>query len=110
MDSLSQQSDKLWMEQCAAAAYYIRPRFGLTKALAYLIGEQFINILDSPDFYLDGRADLPKFAAEIRHWFKRRELEEYLDKAKRRRGGPHRRRALLREARELLLPPEQTQL
>jgi len=75
-----------WMEQCEAAEYYIRPRFGLTTALDYLVGEKFINYLDGPNFYPDWRNDLPKFAVEIRRRFKRRELHDYFEEAMRGRG------------------------
>jgi hypothetical protein len=94
----------LWIEQCAAADHYLRPRFGVKTALDYLVGEKFINFLESLNQYPDRRTDLPKFANEIQRRFKRHELREFLDESLSRRGGPHRQRALLREARDMLLP------
>ncbi len=100
----AQPTITLWMEQCAAAEQYIRPRFGLNNALEYLVGEKFIDYLDSPNVYPNWQADLPKFAAEIRRQFTSRELQNYLDEVRRGRQGSRQRKALLRQARALLLP------
>ena len=37
---------KIWIEQCEAARG-IEAEFGTQKALAYLIGEKFINFLEA---------------------------------------------------------------
>lgn len=95
---------KFWMEQCAAIDY-VR-HFGLTKALDHIVGEKLTNFLDYSELPPDHVADLPAFVAEIRRHFTARELREYLDRQKRQRGGTHRRRALLRQARQLLLLSE----
>lgn len=39
---------KIWIEQCEAAER-IEAEFGTDRALAYLIGEKFINFLEASD-------------------------------------------------------------
>ena len=39
---------KIWIEQCEAART-IEDEFGTDKALAYLIGEKFLNFLEAAD-------------------------------------------------------------
>ena len=73
---------KIWIEQCEAGRG-IRERFGLQKALGYLIGEKFINFLraaaDRPEF----AGEVPAFAAEIVDIFDRAEIRTYLDTVRR---------------------------
>jgi len=95
---------KFWQEQCAAIDY-VR-HFGLATALDYIVGEKLVNFLDYSELPPDHAADLPSFVAEILRQFTSRELRDYLDRQKRQRRGTHRRRALLRQARQLLLPFE----
>jgi hypothetical protein len=72
---------KLWKEQCEAAVD-IEAEFGADKALAYLIGEKFINFLEAAETDADFRAEIPSFVAKIKTMFERWQLAEYLDKAR----------------------------
>ena len=70
----------IWIEQCEAAKQ-TEAEFGTQQALAYLIGEKFLNFLDAeddPEF----RAEIPSFVAEIKTIFERWQLAEYLEKAR----------------------------
>ena len=72
---------KLWIEQCAAARG-IEDGFGVPKALAYLVGEKFLNFLEAAEFDAEFRAEIPAFAAEIKTIFEPRQLAEYLETAR----------------------------
>src|SRR3954464_12391779 len=72
---------KIWIEQCEAARG-IEDEFGTDKALAYLIGEKFINFLEAADDDPDFRAEIPAFVAEIKQIFERWQLAQYLDNAR----------------------------
>jgi hypothetical protein len=72
---------KLWIEQCEAARG-LEAEFGTQKALAYLIGEKFINFLNAAENDAPLRADIPDFVAEIQTIFERWQLAEYLDIAR----------------------------
>ena len=72
---------KIWTEQCEAAKG-IEDEFGTDKALAYLIGEKFINFLDAAESDTEFRAEIPAFVAEIKCVFEPWQLAEYLDKAR----------------------------
>jgi hypothetical protein len=72
---------KTWIEQCEAARG-IEDEFGTDKALAYLIGEKFINFLEAAEDDADFRAEIPAFVAEIRTIFERWQLAEYLERAR----------------------------
>ncbi len=72
---------KIWIEQCEAAKV-IEVEFGTDKALAYLIGEKFINFLEAAECDAEVRAEIPAFVAEIKRIFERWQLVEYLDKAR----------------------------
>ncbi len=91
-----------WQEQCAAVAT-IRKRFGLAKAISYLVGEKFITCLwyakQDPQIV----QELPAFIACIKKIFSTQEIADFLKTMPRRRTfgtGPID-RTLLREA---LLP------
>ena len=75
------QPRKIWIEQCEAARR-IEDEFGTQKALAYLIGEKFINFLEAADDDLDFRMEMPVFVAEIKTIFERWQLAEYLETAR----------------------------
>src|SRR5271165_3367961 len=72
---------KIWIEQCEAARG-IEDEFGTQKALAYIVGEKFLNFLaaaeDDPGF----RAEVPAFVAEIKTIFEPWQLAEFLEKAR----------------------------
>jgi hypothetical protein len=72
---------KIWIEQCEAARG-IEDEFGTDKALAYLIGEKFINFLEAAENDAEFRAEIPAFVAEIKTIFERWQLAEYLERAR----------------------------
>jgi hypothetical protein len=73
---------KIWIEPCKAARG-IEDDFGTEKALAYLIGEKFLNFLEAAETNADFRAEIPAFVTEIKTIFERWQLIEYLDVARR---------------------------
>jgi hypothetical protein len=75
------QPHKIWEEQCEAAVG-IEAEFGTEKALAYLIGEKFINFLEAAETDADFRAEIPAFVAKIKTMFEPWQLAEYLEKAR----------------------------
>jgi hypothetical protein len=54
----------------------------VSDALAYLIGEKFIDFLEAADDDAEVRAELPAFVAEIKTIFEHWQLAEYLEKAR----------------------------
>ena len=72
---------KIWIEQCEAARG-IEDEFGTDKALAYLVGEKFLNFLEAAETHPDFRAEIPAFAAEVKTIFERWQLAEYLETAR----------------------------
>lgn len=54
------QLHKIWIEQCEAATG-IEDEFGTDKALAYLIGEKFINFLEAAEADAAFRGEIPAF-------------------------------------------------
>ena len=72
----------IWVEQCQAARG-IEDEFGVPKALAYLVGEKFINFLEASDTRPELRAEIPAFVAEIKKIFEPYQLAEYLEAARR---------------------------
>jgi hypothetical protein len=73
-----------WMEQCVAAEI-IRDRFGLDKALVYLIGEKLFTWISISERQPEFAAELPKIAAVIGQIFKPAEIRQYLDELKRKK-------------------------
>ncbi len=57
---------KIWIEQCQAARG-IEEEFGVPRALAYLIGEKFLNFLETADEDAEFRAEIPAYATESRN-------------------------------------------
>jgi hypothetical protein len=49
---------RIWVEQCDASRV-IEDEFGVPKALAYLVGEKFINFLEASDSSPEFRAEIP---------------------------------------------------
>ena len=72
---------KIWIEQCEAARG-IEDEFGTQKALAYLVGEKFLNYLEAAETDSTFQAELPAFVAEIKHLFEPWQLAECLEKAR----------------------------
>ncbi len=72
---------KIWIEQCEAAKG-IENEFGTQQALAYLIGEKFLNFLEAAENDLTFQAEIPAFVAEIKRIFEPWQLAEYLEKAR----------------------------
>lgn len=75
------QPYKIWIEQCKAARE-IETEFGVPDAIAYLIGEKFINFLEAAEDDIEFRAEIPAFVAEIKTIFERWQLAEYLEQAR----------------------------
>ena len=71
----------IWIEQCEAARS-IEDEFGTQKALAYLIGEKFLDGLEVADDDPTFRAEIPAFVAEIKRIFEQWQLVDYLQKVR----------------------------
>jgi hypothetical protein len=71
----------IWSEQCEAARG-IEAEFGTEKALAYLIGDKFINFLEAAETDAAFRAEIPAFVAEIKTIFERWQVAGYLERAR----------------------------
>src|SRR4051812_3163770 len=72
---------KIWVEQCEAARK-IEDEFGTDKALAYLVGEKFLNFLEAAETHAGFRAEIPDFVAEIKTIFEPWQLAEFLETAR----------------------------
>jgi hypothetical protein len=72
---------QVWLEQCEAARE-IAAEFGTDRALAYLVGEKFINFVSAAETEKSFLAELPAFATEIRDIFDRWQLAAYLEVAR----------------------------
>jgi 5'-deoxynucleotidase YfbR-like HD superfamily hydrolase len=70
-----------WLEQCEAAKT-IQDEFGTDRALAYLIGEKFVNFLGAAETDEAFREEIPAFVDEIRRIFERWQLAAYLETAR----------------------------
>jgi hypothetical protein len=75
------QLHKTWIEQCEAARD-IEVEFGMQPALAYLVGEKFLNFLEATENDSTFQAELPAFVAEIKRIFEPWQLAECLEKAR----------------------------
>ena len=72
---------KIWIEQCKEARG-IEDEFGTPQALAYLIGEKFLNFLEAAEDDPEFRAEIPTFVAEIKTIFEKWQLAEFLETAR----------------------------
>ena len=72
---------KVWIEQCEATRR-IEDEFGTPNALAYLVGEKFLNFLEAAETDVSFRAEIPSFVAEIKSIFEHWQLAEYLETAR----------------------------
>ena len=73
---------KIWIEQCETAQG-IKERYGVNKALGYLIGEKLMNFIQEADRAPEFAEELPKFIAGIKEIFEPWEIKEYLDNVER---------------------------
>ena len=78
MESNEIEFHKLWIEQCEATEG-IRDRYGLQRALDYLIGEKLFSFVAVAEREPEFAAELPLFVAEIRRIFSAQEICTYLD-------------------------------
>ena len=69
---------QIWIEQCEAAIR-IEAEFGTQEALAYLIGEKFIDFLEAAEDDAEFRGEIPAFVAKIKTIFEQWKLAEYLE-------------------------------
>jgi len=72
---------KISIKQCETARG-IEDEFGTQKALAYLVGEKFLNYLEAAEKDSTFQAELPAFVAEIKRIFEPWQLAECLVKAR----------------------------
>lgn len=72
----------IWVDQCAAARG-LKERFGVEKALGYLVGEKLLNYVEAAETHAEFRQELPRFVAEIQTVFEPGELRSYLDGVRR---------------------------
>jgi hypothetical protein len=73
---------KAWVDQCEAARG-IRERFGIEKALGYLIGEKLLDFVRASDTRAEFAAELPAFVREIQRSFEPHEIRDYLENVRR---------------------------
>ena len=73
---------EVWRAQCEAARK-IESDFGTQNALAYLVGEKFLNFLEAAESDAGFRAEIPAFVAEIKTIFEPWQLAEHLETARR---------------------------
>jgi hypothetical protein len=72
---------EIWKDQCDAARH-IEAEFGTQKALDYLIGEKFLNFLETAETDAGFRAEIPAFVVAIKSIFETWQLAEYLEVAR----------------------------
>ncbi|MFH1038035.1 MAG: hypothetical protein V1789_05135 [PVC group bacterium] len=72
----------IWRDQCRAAED-IMERFGVEKALGYLIGEKLMNFVQAAEQHSEFEEELPEFITEIKSIFQPWEISEYLENVKR---------------------------
>ena len=73
---------KIWIEQCDGAEG-IREKYGLEKAIGYLIGEKLLNFIEASDTHPEFKEELPKFVERIKEIFQPYEIKEYMENVKR---------------------------
>ncbi|MDQ3003329.1 MAG: hypothetical protein M3Y08_18975 [Fibrobacterota bacterium] len=69
---------KIWVEQCQATEG-IKERYGIEKAMGYLIGEKLVNLVQESDQDPLWAPELPFFIDEIKGLFSTPEIREYLE-------------------------------
>jgi hypothetical protein len=78
------RAQELRMEVCAAGRT-IRAKFGLEKALWYMIGEKLLLFMGEAQDYPAWAAELPPLVAEIRQIFSAEEIKQQLNELQRKR-------------------------
>jgi hypothetical protein len=73
---------KIWIEQCEGERE-VKERFGVEKALGYLIGEKLVNFVRASDTHPEFAQELPNFVAEIKRIFGPQEIQGYLQSIRR---------------------------
>jgi len=73
---------KIWIKQCEGARE-VKERFGVEKALGYLIGEKLVNFVRASDTHPEFAQELPNFVAEIKRIFGPQEIQGYLQNIRR---------------------------
>jgi hypothetical protein len=66
-----------WIAQCEAAQA-VKPRFGLTAAFDYLVGEKLLNFASAASTHPEFARELPRFVSEVRRMFTRDEIGAHL--------------------------------
>jgi len=72
---------EVWKAQCETARQ-IEAEFGTQHAIAYLIGDQFLNFLEAAENDAEFRAEIPAFVAEIKIIFEPWQFAEHLKTAR----------------------------
>ena len=92
------QQHKVWIDQCDATPNILN-NFGVQPALHYLVGEKFLDFLETSEKDDDFEGELPAFAEGVKELFDQAILSEYLEPS------VHARRdgMLVERARELLI-------
>ena len=68
---------RIWIEQCNATANILN-NFGVQPALHYLVGEKFLDFLESAETNDDFEDELAGFADRVKGVFDQSQLAEYL--------------------------------
>ena len=63
---------------CEATAGRIEPEFGTEKAMSYLIGEKFLNVLEAAESSNEWREAIPEFVGAIKSLFEPWQLAQFL--------------------------------
>lgn len=71
----------IWTEQCEATKV-IKQKFGLQKALGYLIGEKLLHFVQAAENSPELEEELPGLITEIKSVFQPWEILEYLENVK----------------------------
>jgi hypothetical protein len=73
---------EIWIEQCEAALS-IKQRYGLDAAFDYLVAEKLLNFSEAATQHPTFAKELPRFVAEVRSIFTRKELCSELERLER---------------------------
>lgn len=68
----------IWKDQCDAARS-VREKFGVVKALDYLIGEKLMTFAEAAATRPEFARELPQFVGEIRRIFEHDEIRVYIE-------------------------------
>jgi len=69
----ARKAHEIWIEQCEAALS-IKQRYGLDAAFDYLVAEKLLNFSEAATQHPTFAKELPRFVAEVRSIFTRKEL------------------------------------